>query len=169
MYGLCCCTTEINCPAGLPRWLRGEKIHLQCRRHKRRGFDPSIRKIPWRRSWQSTQVFLSGESVGERSQTSYSLWGHKESDKTEQLNAHSRNQRNIVKQLSWNLRERASYSDWSQELNSLGIKQGLASELVSCPSCDPGPFGLIGIIERALWQVLSLQLSSLGPWFYLPS
>ena len=108
MYGLCCCTTEINCPAGLPRWLRGERIHLQCRRHKRRGFDPSIRKIPWRRSWQSTQVFLPGESLGERSQTSYSLWGHKESDKTEQLNAHSRNQRNIVKQLSWNLRERES-------------------------------------------------------------
>ena len=26
----------------------------QCRRHNRRGFDPWLRKIPWRRAWQST-------------------------------------------------------------------------------------------------------------------
>ena len=36
----------------------------QCRRHKRRGFNPWIRKIPWRREWQPTLVFLSGESMG---------------------------------------------------------------------------------------------------------
>ena len=32
-----------------------------CRRH---GFDPWVRKIPWRRKWQPTPVFLSGESHG---------------------------------------------------------------------------------------------------------
>ena len=31
----------------------------QCRRH---GFNPWIRKIPWRRKWQPTQVFLPGKS-----------------------------------------------------------------------------------------------------------
>ena len=31
------------------------------------GFDPSIRKIPWRRAWQLTPVFLPGESRGQRS------------------------------------------------------------------------------------------------------
>ena len=34
----------------------------QCRRRKRCGFDPWIGKIPWRRAWRSTPVFLPGES-----------------------------------------------------------------------------------------------------------
>ena len=34
----------------------------QCRRHKRCGFDPWVGKIPWRRTWQPTPVFLPGES-----------------------------------------------------------------------------------------------------------
>ena len=29
---------------------------------KRRGFDPGVGKIPWRRAWQPTPVFLPGES-----------------------------------------------------------------------------------------------------------
>ena len=31
---------------------------------KRRRFDPLVRKIPWRREWQLTPVFLPGESHG---------------------------------------------------------------------------------------------------------
>ena len=34
---------------GLPRWLRRKEFTCQCRRH---GFDPWVRKIPWRRKWQ---------------------------------------------------------------------------------------------------------------------
>ena len=33
----------------------------------RHGFDPWVGKIPWRRAWQSTPVFLAGESHGQRS------------------------------------------------------------------------------------------------------
>ena len=33
----------------------------QCRRYKRCGFHPWVRKMPWRRAWQSTPVFLPGE------------------------------------------------------------------------------------------------------------
>ena len=51
----------------------------------RPAFDPWIRKIPWRRKWQPTPVFLPGESHGWRSLVSYSPWGHKELDTTEQL------------------------------------------------------------------------------------
>jgi len=36
------------------------------------GFDPWVRKIPWRRTWQPTPVFLPGESCGERSLLAYS-------------------------------------------------------------------------------------------------
>ena len=39
----------------------------QCRRHKRHGFDPQVRKVPQRRAWQPTPVFLPGESHGQRS------------------------------------------------------------------------------------------------------
>ena len=44
-----------------------------------------VRKIPWRREWQPTPVFLPGESHGQRSLVGYSPWGRKESDTTERL------------------------------------------------------------------------------------
>ena len=47
-------------------------------------FKPSVGKIPWRRAWQSTPVFLSGESYGQKSLAGYSPQGHKESDTTEE-------------------------------------------------------------------------------------
>ena len=34
----------------------------QCRRQKSCKLDPRARKIPWRRVWQPTPVFLTGES-----------------------------------------------------------------------------------------------------------
>ena len=48
-------------------------------------FDPYVRKIPCRREWQPTPLFLSGESRGQRSLVGYSPWGHKESDRTERV------------------------------------------------------------------------------------
>ena len=45
-------------------------------------FSPWVRKIPWRRKWQSTPVFLPRKSHGQRSLVDYSPWGHKESDMT---------------------------------------------------------------------------------------
>ena len=44
-----------------------------------------VGKIPCRRKWQPTPVFLPGESHGQRSLVGYSPWGCKESDKTERL------------------------------------------------------------------------------------
>jgi len=55
----------------------------QCRRHKRCGFHPWVRKVPWRRAWQPTPVLLPGESHGQRSLAGYSAWGCRESDTTE--------------------------------------------------------------------------------------
>jgi len=39
-----------------------------------------VRKIPWRRKWQPTPVFLPGKSHGQRSLAVYLPWDHKESD-----------------------------------------------------------------------------------------
>ena len=52
------------------------------------GFVPWVGKIPWKRKWQPTQVFLPGESHGGRSLVGYSPWGCKELDMTELLHFH---------------------------------------------------------------------------------
>ena len=44
----------------LPWWLSQQWIRLQCGRP---GFDPWVGKIPLRRAWQSTPVFLPGKSL----------------------------------------------------------------------------------------------------------
>ena len=51
-------------------------------------FDPWVKKIPWSRKWQPTPVVLSGKFHGQTSLVSYSPWGHKESDTSEQLSMH---------------------------------------------------------------------------------
>ena len=48
-------------------------------------FDSWVGKIPWRRKWQPTPVFLPGASHGRRSLVGYSPQGRKESDTTERL------------------------------------------------------------------------------------
>ena len=60
----------------------GKRICLQCRRP---GFDPLFEKIPWRRGWLPTPVFLPREFHGQRSLVAYSPRGCKESDTTERL------------------------------------------------------------------------------------
>ena len=69
--------------SGFPGGASGKEPACQRRRHKRRGFDPWVGKVPWRRSRQPTPVFLPGESHGQRSLAGYSPWGRKESDTTE--------------------------------------------------------------------------------------
>ena len=64
----------------LPQWLSSKDSACQCRKCK---FDPWVGKMPWRRAWQPTPVFLPGESHGLRSPTGYSPQGVKELDITE--------------------------------------------------------------------------------------
>ena len=48
----------INAHKCFPGGSDGKRIHLQCRRP---GFNPWVRKIPWRRKWQPTPVLLPGK------------------------------------------------------------------------------------------------------------
>ena len=52
----------------------------QCRRCR---VSPWVGKVPWRRKWQPTPVFLPGKFHGQRSLVGYSPWGHTELDMTE--------------------------------------------------------------------------------------
>ena len=47
--------------SGFPGGVSDKETACQCRKHKRCGFDPRVSKIPWRRAWQPTPVFLPGE------------------------------------------------------------------------------------------------------------
>ena len=44
---------------GLPWWLSGKELACQCRKYR---FNPWVRKIPCRRIWKPTPVFLPGKS-----------------------------------------------------------------------------------------------------------
>ena len=68
---------------GFPCGASGKEPICQYKSCKRCRFDPWVRKIPWRRGWQPTPVFLPGESHGEWSLAGYSPWGLKESDTIE--------------------------------------------------------------------------------------
>ena len=56
---------------GFPGGSRGKEPAC---RHRRYEFDPWVRKIPWRREWQPTPVFLPGESHSQRSLVGYSTY-----------------------------------------------------------------------------------------------
>ena len=114
---------------GLHRWLSGKESECQCRRL---GFDPWVGKIPWRSKWQLTQVFLSGESHGQRSLLGYSPWGRRELDMTK-VTEHIRTQFNTH---CWecNMHLKSAYfwiCQWCFSVQFSSITQ-------SCPTlCDP--------------------------------
>ena len=69
---------------GFPGGTSGKEPASHRRRHNNLGFYPWVRKIPWRRTWQPTSVFLPGKSHGQRSLEGYSQGlqrvGHEWSD-----------------------------------------------------------------------------------------
>ena len=57
-------STEDQQNEKIPWWLSGKESACQSRK---RGFNPWVRKIPWRREWKPNLVFLPGKSHGQRS------------------------------------------------------------------------------------------------------
>ena len=98
-------------------------------------FSAWVGKIPWRKEWLSTPIFLPGESHGQRSLVGYSPWDHKESDMTEQLTFHThfsysqRESRQTVKSCCPHFLWQANYEGHTSEgvEHSLG-KEGLGSD-----------------------------------------
>ena len=71
---------ELSDIQGASQVAQGLRAYPPCRR---RGFDPWVRKICWRRAGQLTAVSLPRESHGQRSLVGYSPWGHKDLDTIE--------------------------------------------------------------------------------------
>ena len=123
---------------GFPGSSSGKEPACQCRRHKRHGFNPWVRKVPWNRAWHPTPVFLPGESHGRRSLGGYSPRGRKESDTTEQLHFHF---------------------SWLPLLNlGTGIPSAAAMSLQSCPTlCDPRDSSPPGSPVPGILQVRTME------------
>ena len=69
--------------SGFPSGSEVKESACQCWRHE---FESGVRKIPWRRLWQPTPVFLPGKSHGQRSLLGYSKRvGHDWATKQKQL------------------------------------------------------------------------------------
>ena len=80
IYTYICNYTHIK---SFPGGASGKESACQCKGHKRAQFDPWVGKIPRRRKWQPTPLFLLGECHRQRSLEGYSPWGCKEVDTTE--------------------------------------------------------------------------------------
>ena len=84
-YIICVC---MHACTWFPRWCCGEESTRQCRRCRRHGFDPWVRKRSWIRKWQPTPVLLHGKFHEQRNLVGYSPRGHKELDRTEHAPPH---------------------------------------------------------------------------------
>ena len=73
----------------LPRWRSGRVC--QSVQETQETQIQSFGKIPWRRKWQPTPVFLPGKFHRQRNPAGYSPSGHKESDTTECTHRHTWN------------------------------------------------------------------------------
>ena len=62
---------------GFPGSSDGKESASQCRRQRKHRLDPWVGKIPWRRKWQPTPIFLPEKSQGQRILTGYRPWGHR--------------------------------------------------------------------------------------------
>ena len=79
---------------GLPRWLSGKESACQHTGRREHRFDPWVRKIPWRRKWGPTPVFLPGKSPRAEKPRGLTVHGgQKGSDATE--HAHTQNKKII--------------------------------------------------------------------------
>ena len=68
---------SICSPCSLPGFPGGSVVKKICLPVWEMQIRPWIGKIPWRRKWQPTPVFLPGKFHGQRFLAGYSLWGRK--------------------------------------------------------------------------------------------
>ena len=110
-------------------------------------YDPWVGKIPWKREWLPTPVFLSGKSHGQRSLAGYSPWGCKQLDVTGQLTL--------------------SLSFYDQKKKEMGLRcEGALSEielvLIRCSSLSLddkwhlGQYDLPPMLTPELWPFVSV-------------
>ena len=137
---------------GLSKWLSGKESACQCRRCRRLGFNPCVRKISWSSKWQPTPVFLPGTFQGQGSLVGCSPYGRRESDMTEQLHTHTHT----------HTQRTVGPFYWIQNSGLVGSALLMLMMLT--------PFILSGLLPRICWGVVcqSHSCSSKGNVSYVP-
>ena len=86
----------------------GKNFTCQCRRCKSHRFYAWVWKIPWRRKWQPTPIFLPGESHGQRSLVGSQ--GCRESDRTGRItHTHTHTHTHTLIWLIWKICKEVSH------------------------------------------------------------
>ena len=124
----------------------GKNLPAKCIRPR---FGPWIRKIPWRREWLPSPVYLPGEFHGQRRLESYSPWGRRESDPIERLTLSL----GLQPTINW-----GSQSSTLKDLNSTNNQANLEMDSSSTELSDENAAlaaALIAVLQRS-------QLTSAG-------
>ena len=66
MFEPLCIIGNVYIGAGLPQWLNGKDSACSAGDIPRCVLNPYVRKIPWKKTWQPTPVFLPGEFRGHK-------------------------------------------------------------------------------------------------------
>ena len=136
-------------PKGFPGGSMVKKPACQC---SRCDFSLRVRKIPWRRAWQPTPVFLPGEFHGQRSLVSYSPWGHKEQDSAE----HAHTQR-------WVWGDTTQTEVWQVSLEDHGLVSAALSWGLSHPTPPSPPLAGGHFLENTGATLLAQTLQNPTP------
>ena len=90
---------------------------------------PWVWKIPWRRKWQPTPIFLPGKSHGQRSLADYGPWGRKESDMSQELNNNnSERQQHKIPQTIWFHTYEISRKYIYTDTEHMGLEMGASTD-----------------------------------------
>ena len=144
-------------PPCLLRWLRWQRICLQCRITR---FDPCFGQILCRREWQLTPVFLPWEFQGQKSLVGYSPRGCKAMDTTEWLtHMHA-----VSRSIHITVASTVSFSLWLifQCVYVLKVKVLVAQScLTLCNSMDYSWIGssVHGILQARILQWVAISFS----------
>ena len=93
--------TELMADIGLRGGAGVKEPACQCRRCKRHRFDPWVRKILWKRAWQSTPIFLLGKSHRQRSLAGYSPWDCRVRHNWVTINTFTDNMTSFLASVAW--------------------------------------------------------------------
>ena len=134
--------TECFCFIGFISGFSCKASICQSRKCKRRGSNPWVGKIPWRRKLQPTPVFLPGESYGQRSLVGYSPRSCKDLDTAAWLSMH---QTEIWREQKKNLHLHGEKTSSSRDLRKSGKN--------SWGNVEGGE----KVIEVAVWKKTTLR------------
>ena len=92
-------------------------------------------KIPWRRTWQPTPVFLPRESFGQRSMMGYSPWGRKSWTQLKWLSTQQHTHRSLILEVEVSPKKPREQliqpkTDWSSPFHVVNDKTRLREETV---------------------------------------